>query len=92
MSNPSTFTLPDVAERQPVIMFMVVDLPAPLGPSSPYIFPFSMLNEMPRTAVFEPYFFTRSLTSIKSSSSCGVFPPGGRIPRADVHSDITIIL
>ena len=35
MSCPSTFTVPAVADRYPVMMFMVVDLPAPLGPSRP---------------------------------------------------------
>ena len=28
-------TVPDVADRYPVMIFMVVDLPAPLGPKNP---------------------------------------------------------
>lgn len=35
MSYPSIRTVPSVADRQPVMMFMVVDLPAPLGPRKP---------------------------------------------------------
>ena len=35
MSCPSTVTLPDVAEMYPVMMFIVVDFPAPFGPRKP---------------------------------------------------------
>ena len=35
VSCPPMVTLPSVAARQPVMMFMVVDFPAPLGPRNP---------------------------------------------------------
>ena len=35
MSYPSILTVPSVADRQPVMMFTGVDLPAPLGPRNP---------------------------------------------------------
>src|SRR3954469_16622227 len=44
---------------KPVIMRMVVDLPAPLGPRKPSTSPFSTVNEMPSTARFGPKAFTR---------------------------------
>src|SRR3954462_14349722 len=44
---------------KPVIMRMVVDLPAPLGPRKPSTSPRSTPNEMPSTARFAPKVFTR---------------------------------
>ncbi len=44
---------------KPVIMRMVVDLPAPLGPRKPSTSPFSTVNEMPSTARLGPKAFTR---------------------------------
>ena len=35
ISCPAIRTVPDVADRYPVMIFMVVDLPAPLGPKNP---------------------------------------------------------
>ena len=35
MSKPPIFTVPSVGERHPVIMFIVVDFPAPFGPRKP---------------------------------------------------------
>src|SRR3954447_19275514 len=43
----------------PVIMRMVVDLPAPLGPRKPSTSPRSTPKEMPSTARFAPNVFTR---------------------------------
>src|SRR3954469_6580276 len=43
----------------PVIMRMVVDLPAPFGPRKPSTSPRSTVNEMPSTARFGPKAFTR---------------------------------
>ena len=48
----------------PVIIFIVVDFPAPFGPRNPYIFPLSRVKERSLTAVWSPYFFTRCFTSI----------------------------
>src|SRR6267142_2821067 len=44
---------------KPVIMRMVVDLPAPLGPRKPSTSPRSTVNEMPSTARLAPKAFTR---------------------------------
>ena len=46
---------------------MVVVFPEPLGPSSPKISFFFILNEIPFTASFDPYFFLIFLTSTKFS-------------------------
>lgn len=40
----------------------VVDLPLPLGPSIPYTFPFSMVNDRSFTAVRWPNFFVKWFT------------------------------
>ena len=39
MFFPDTVTSPDVADRYPVMMFIVVVLPAPLGPKKPTMVP-----------------------------------------------------
>ena len=48
MSAPSTFTHPAVGATRPMIMPMVVVLPAPLPPSKPVTEPCASENEMPR--------------------------------------------
>src|SRR3979411_2153996 len=58
-SCPPTLTLPEVAGMKPVIMRMVVDLPAPFGPRKPSTSPRATLNEMPSTARFAPNVLTR---------------------------------
>src|SRR5947207_15036159 len=58
-SYPPTEMEPEVGGMKPVIMRMVVDLPAPLGPRKPRTSPFSTVNEMPSTARFAPKAFTR---------------------------------
>ena len=35
MSKPPILTVPLVGERHPVMMFIVVDFPAPFGPRNP---------------------------------------------------------
>ena len=45
---------PDVRWETPPIIFMVVDLPAPLGPSSPKDSPAGTSKEMLSTAVSSP--------------------------------------
>ncbi len=56
---PHTRTEPAVGDRKPVIIFIVVDLPAPFGPRKPSTCPASTLNEMSSTAVKAPYRFVR---------------------------------
>ena len=46
---PSNFN-----KMYPVIMFMVVDFPAPLGPKKPTISPFSILKLALSTAIWGP--------------------------------------
>ncbi len=53
----------------PVIMRMVVDFPAPLGPRNPKTSPLSTVNETPLTAIFDPNAFTRFSTLIIQISS-----------------------
>src|SRR5258706_15014079 len=50
---------PSVGGMKPVIMRMVVDLPAPFGPRKPSTSPRSTLNEMPSTARLAPKLLTR---------------------------------
>src|SRR5262245_34297735 len=58
-SWPPTLTLPEVGGMKPVIMRMVVDLPAPLGPRKPRTSPRATSKEMPSTARFAPNVLTR---------------------------------
>ena len=53
-SKPSTRTVPLVAGRKPVMMRMVVVLPAPFGPRKPRICPEGAVNEASRTAASSP--------------------------------------
>src|SRR5262245_15784048 len=53
-SFPHTLTLPAVGERKPVIIFIVVDLPAPLGPRKPRTSPLSTRKDTSSTAVNGP--------------------------------------
>src|SRR3954463_1324659 len=59
MSWPPMLTLPAEGGMKPVIMRMVVDLPAPLGPRKPSTSPRSTLKEMPSTARLAPNVLTR---------------------------------
>ncbi len=53
-SWPQTRTVPEVGARKPVIIFIVVDLPAPLGPRNPSTSPGATWKEMSSTAVSGP--------------------------------------
>src|SRR6185503_19406794 len=63
-SKPPTATLPSVGGMKPVIIRMVVDLPAPFGPRKPRISPRSTENVTPATARFVPKCFSRFSTLI----------------------------
>ena len=54
ISKPPTVTVPAEGGMNPVIMRMVVDLPAPFGPRKPSTSPRSTENETPSTARFVP--------------------------------------
>ena len=64
MLNPPTKTSPAEGGMNPVIMRIVVDLPAPFGPRKPRTSPISTLNDTPFTAVVAPNDFRRFRTSI----------------------------
>src|ERR1700745_3262234 len=69
MSKPPTVTVPLVGGINPVIMRMLVDLPAPLGPRNPSTSPRSTENEIPLTAYFVPKAFAKLSTLIIQLSS-----------------------
>src|ERR1700724_114212 len=62
--NPSTSTSPLVGLSRVVNILMVVVFPAPFGPRNAKISPAFTSKETSRTAVIEPYFFTRLVTRI----------------------------
>ena len=57
---------PAVGGMYPVIILMVVDLPAPFGPRKPRISPRSTVNETSSTATFAPNALLRFSTLIIS--------------------------
>src|SRR4051812_5939216 len=59
ISSSPIFTTPASAGIKPVTIFMVVDLPAPLGPKKPMIWPLSASKETLSKASCDPYFFER---------------------------------
>ena len=64
MSKPATSTVPLVGGIKPVIIFIVVDFPAPLGPRNPSISPCSTEKVKDETAGKSPKFLVMSETSI----------------------------
>ena len=52
-SLPIILTVPDVGFISPSIHLIVVDFPAPLGPTNPVIFPFSITNDTLSIATVE---------------------------------------
>src|SRR5215472_9998651 len=64
MSKPPTVTVPSEGGINPVIIRIVVDLPAPFGPRKPSTSPRSTENEMPSTARLAPKSFTKFWTLI----------------------------
>src|SRR6266446_5152364 len=63
-SRPHTETAPALEGMKPVIMRMVVDLPAPLGPRNPSTSPLPTSKETPSTASFGPKDLLRFSTLI----------------------------
>src|SRR6267143_1436878 len=63
-SRPHTETAPALGGMKPVIMRMVVDLPAPLGPRNPSTSPLPTSKETPSTASFGPKDLLRFSTLI----------------------------
>src|SRR6266446_5485522 len=69
ISKPPTVAVPSVGGMKPVIIRMVVDLPAPFGPRKPKTSPRSIENEIPSTARLVPKAFAKLLTFIIVSAS-----------------------
>src|SRR4030081_1661211 len=63
-SRPHTETAPALGGMKPVIIRMVVDLPAPLGPRKPSTSPLPTSKETPSTASFGPKDLLRFSTLI----------------------------
>src|SRR5438445_4083583 len=70
MSSPQIIAVPAVGARKPVIIFIVVDLPAPFGPRNPSTSPRGTVNEMSSTALSGP----KCLTRCRISSIAGWSP------------------
>ena len=81
MSWPPMEMAPSDGGMNPVIIRMVVDLPAPFGPRNPKTSPRSTVNEIPFTAVFGPKFFFKSRTWIMW---LGYETGGAFLERADL--------
>src|ERR1051326_2024225 len=67
MSAPHTTAVPELGARKPVIIFMVVDFPAPLGPRKPSTSPRLTARETSSTARIGPKCLVRWRTEIISS-------------------------
>src|SRR5499427_4287542 len=81
-SSPHTDTPPEVGGMKPVIMRMVVDLPAPFGPRKPSTTPLATSKETPSTASFGPKDLLRFSTLITAPldiAQTGPAPP--KFPR-----------
>src|ERR671918_2572033 len=65
---PSTWMWPEVGSTSPMIMAIVVVLPAPLAPSSPVMLPVWMRNDRSSTARVVLYTLTRCATSIAADN------------------------
>src|SRR5690606_7133121 len=83
---------PLVGRRKPVIIFMVVDLPAPLGPRKPSTSPRLTDRETPRTASIGPKRFTRSRVAIISTIESAAPSAVGAFLDEPVRSPIRLAL
>src|SRR6266436_5259091 len=73
-SRPHTETVPALGGMKPVIMRMVVDLPAPFGPRNPSTSPLPTSKETPSTARFGPKDLLRFSTLITLTLQTGAQP------------------
>src|SRR2546427_543616 len=67
--RPSTVTVPASGATSPTIARMSVVLPAPFGPSRPYISPVLTRSVTPSSACMSPNFFWTSSTSTATASA-----------------------
>ena len=65
--RPPTSAVPSSAASRPRITRIVVDLPAPLGPTNPVTWPGRTVNDIPSSATAGPNRLRRPLTSIVAS-------------------------
>ena len=86
-SDP-TRTRPLVGGMKPVIIRMVVDLPAPLGPRKPSTSPFSTEKETRLTATFDPKVLVRLSTFIIPVSSTSSAIPAVTKASSFIHSRV----
>src|ERR1051326_4096899 len=95
-SKPPTATLPSVGGMKPVIIRMVVDLPAPFGPRKPSTSPRSTVNEIPSPARFATKDFTRlSILIIRPGALVvqgavqggGLSPKNAGVPAGEASGD-----
>ncbi|GAA3312850.1 hypothetical protein GCM10020219_023620 [Nonomuraea dietziae] len=61
---PPISALPESAASSPRMTRIVVDLPAPLGPTKPVTCPGSTVNDIPSSATVDPKRLRTSLTSM----------------------------
>src|SRR4051794_25224793 len=81
---PSIVTEPASRVSSPQTIEIVVVLPAPFGPRSPYVSPARISNETPFTASMAPYRFRRSRTArtTGASATSTSATPGSARPAA----------
>src|SRR5688500_9255603 len=80
ISNPATRAVPALGRRKPVIIFMLVDLPAPLGPRKPSTSPAATWKLRLSTARLVPKRLLRPTTSIMASSPEQQATDPGHVP------------
>src|ERR1700716_1666455 len=82
-SRPHTETVPALGGMKPVIMRIVVDLPAPLGLRNPSTSPLPTSKETPSTARFDPKDLLRFPTLITAplQNTCTDRHGSAEVPR-----------
>src|SRR5690606_30606145 len=83
MGWPRTLTGPSSTELCAVRRRMVVDLPAPLGPSSPSTTPWGTSRSRPLTAVMSPKRFTTPRSEIAGGESADGSGEGSGLAGCD---------
>src|SRR5688572_17620876 len=91
-SCPPIVTRPAVGGMKPVIMRIVVDLPAPFGPRNPSTSPRSTLNETPSTARLGPKLFTRFSMRIMELLEHSDVQGGELSLKSDPCNDVVLTL
>src|SRR5690606_9850241 len=82
-SMPSTLSSPPVRAETAPTMRIVVDLPAPLGPSSPKDSPGATSKSIASTAVRSPYFLVRAAAWTTGAGTSANVSRVPRQPRTD---------